>query len=47
MVAKEERDWEYEMNRYKLLYIKWINNKVLLWSTRGNLQGLVINHAGK
>ena len=23
-------DWEFGVSRYKLLYIEWINNKVLL-----------------
>ena len=25
-------DWEFGVSRYELLYIKWINNKVLLYS---------------
>ena len=29
--------WESGINRCKLLYIKWINNKVLLYSTRNYL----------
>ena len=24
------RDWEFGVSRFKLLYIEWINNKVLL-----------------
>ena len=24
------KDWEFGISRYKLIYIKWINNKVLL-----------------
>ena len=32
---------------YKLLYIKWINNKVLLYSTEKYIQYPVINHNGK
>ena len=27
------KDWEFGISRYKLLYIEWINNKVLLYST--------------
>ena len=27
------RDWEFGISRCKLLYIEWINNKVLLYST--------------
>ena len=35
MVAKrkwgqEGTDWEFGVNRCKLLYVEWINNKVLL-----------------
>ena len=38
MVAKGEEvgrgmEWEVEVSRCKLLYIEWINNKVLLYST--------------
>ena len=36
VVAKEEeegKDWEFGISRCKLLYIGWINNKVLLYST--------------
>ena len=34
-------------SRYKLLYIGWINNKVLVYSTGNYIQYLVINHNGK
>ena len=33
--------------RCKLLYIEWINNKVLLYSTGNYIQYPVINHNGK
>ena len=38
MVAKGEGDgkrmeWEVRLSRCKLLYIEWINNKVLLYHT--------------
>ena len=38
VVAKGERvgggmEWEVDVRRCKLLYIEWINNKVLLYST--------------
>ena len=38
MVAKGDRggagmEWETGVSRCKLLYIEWINNKVLLYST--------------
>ena len=41
VVAKGEtggrgKNWEFGISRCKLLYIGWINNKVLLYST-GNL----------
>ena len=39
-------DWEFGVNRCKLLYTELINNKVLLYST-GNYQYPVINHNGK
>ena len=34
-------------SRCKLLYIGWINNKVLLYNTGNCIQYLVINHNGK
>ena len=49
MIAKGEgggrgKDWEFGISRYKLLYIGWINNKVILYIT-----GIypVINHTEK
>ena len=39
--------WELGINRYKLLYIDWINNKVLRYSTWNYIQSPVINHTGK
>ena len=38
VVAKGERgrsgmDWELGVSKCKLLYLKWINNKVILYST--------------
>ena len=39
-------EWEFGVSRCKLLYIEWINNKVLLYST-GNyryIQYPVISH---
>ena len=52
MVAKgegggERKDWEFGIIRYKLLYIGWINNKVLLYCTGNCIQYPVINHNGK
>ena len=40
-------DWELWISRCELLSIKWINNKVLLYSTRNYTQYPVINHNGK
>ena len=34
-------------SRCKLLYIEWINNKVLLYSTENYIQYSMINHNGK
>ena len=55
MVAKGEEDrggmdWEFGISRSKLLYIlyiEWINNKVLLYRTGNYIQYLVINYNGK
>ena len=52
MVAKEgggggRLDWEFRISRCKLLYIEWISNKVLLYSTGNYIQYPVINHIGK
>ena len=49
VVGKREGDgegmeWEF---RVKLLYIEWINNKVLLHSTGNYIQHPVINHNEK
>ena len=40
-------DWEFGISRCKLLYIGWINNKVLLYSTGNYIHYPVINHNGK
>ena len=50
VVAKGGRggkDWEIEVSRCKLLYIEWINKKVLLFSTGNYIQYLVITYNGK
>ena len=41
------KDWEFGIRRFKLLYIEWISNKVLLYSTGNYTQYPVINHNGK
>ena len=40
-------DWWFEISRYKLVNVGWINNKVLLYSTGKYMQYSVINHNGK
>ena len=39
-------DWEFGVSRCKLLYIEWINNKVLLYSIGNYIQYPVVNHNG-
>ena len=51
VVAKVERgergmEWEFGINRCKLLYIEWIN-KVLLYSTGNYIQYPMIKHNGQ
>ena len=41
------KDWEFEISRWKLVYIGRINNKVLLYSTGNYIQYAVINCNGK
>ena len=43
----EGMDWEFGISRGKLLYIEWINNKVLLYRTGNYIQYPVISHKGK
>ena len=40
-------DWEFGISSCKLLYIEWINNNVLMYSTGKYIQYPVINHNGK
>ena len=51
MVAKREgrggKDWEFGVSRCKLVYLGWINNKVLPQNTGNYIQCLGINHNGK
>ena len=42
--AGEGKDWEFGISRCKLLYIEWINDKVLLYSMGNYIQYPVINH---
>ena len=39
-------DWEFGISRCKVLYIEWINNRVLLYSTGNYIQYPVTNHNG-
>ena len=41
------KEWEFGISRGKLLYIGWINNKILLYSTGNNIQYPVTNRNGK
>ena len=43
----EGMEWEAGVSRCKLLYIGWINNKVLVYSTETCIQYPMINHNGK
>ena len=43
----EGMDWEFGISRCKLLYLEWINNKILPYSTGNYIQYPVINHNGK
>ena len=36
--------WEFGVHRCKLLYLDWIDNEVLLYSTRNYVQSHVIEH---
>ena len=40
-------DWEFGVSRHKLLYIDWINSKVLLYRTGNYIQYPVTNHNEK
>ena len=36
--------WEFGVGRYKLLYLQWISNEFLLYSTGNSIQPLVTEH---
>ena len=40
-------EWEVGARRYKLSYMEWINNKVLLYSIENYIQYPMLNHNGK
>ena len=37
-------EWEFDVSRCKPLYMKWVNNKILLYSTGNCIQYPLINH---
>ena len=41
------KDWKFGISRCKLLYIEWINRKVLKYSVGSYIQYPVINHNGQ
>ena len=45
--GKAGEGWEFRIRRYTLLYIKQINNKVLLYSTGNYIQYFVITYDEK
>ena len=50
MSAKAKKGWEgweFGISRYTLVYIEWINNKVLQYSIGNYIHYPVINHNGK
>ena len=46
-LARGGKVWEFGISRCKLVYIGWINNKVLQCSTGNYIQYPVISHNGK
>ena len=50
MVTKGERreiNWEFEINRYTLLYTKYMTNKDLLYNTGTYTRVCIITYKGK
>ena len=45
--GREEMEWEVGVSRCKLLYVEWINNRVLLYSPGNCIQYPGINYNGK
>ena len=41
------KDWEFGISRGKLLYIGWVNNKILMNGIGNYIEIPVINHNGK
>ena len=46
-LGEGKKVWESGISRCKLLYIGWMNNKVLLYSIGNCIQYPVINHNGE
>ena len=46
-VGKGGMEGEVMVSRFKLLYMEWINNKVILHSTENYIQYPMLNHNGK
>ena len=44
---QEGMDWEFRISRCKVLYIDWISNMVLLYSTGSYIQYPVVDRSGK
>ena len=40
-------DWKLGISRCKLLYLEWISNEILLYSTGNYIQSLGIEHDGR
>ena len=47
MGDRGEMSWEVGVSRYKLVYMEWTNNRVLLPSTGNYFQYPMINRNGK
>ena len=52
LVSKGERggrsmEWEVMVSRHKLLYLEWISNEFLLYSTGNYIHSLGIDHDGR
>ena len=52
MWLQGEREWgkmdrEFGVSRYKLIYLEWISNEVLLQRTSNYSQSLLIEHDGR
>ena len=39
-------DWEFRVNRYRLVHIEWTDNEILLYSAANYVQSLVVKHDG-